>query len=208
MIEIPVYSPEGEKQSSLQVDEALFGTKVHRALLRQAVLRHEANQRVGTAATKSRGMVEGSTKKLYRQKGTGRARVGPRRTHKRRGGGVAFAKVARDFSQSMPKKARRAALDSALLSRMLDGRVCVLSGLRIEAPRTRVVAAMLKALGVEGTCLLSTAGLEENVWKSARNVARLKVRPVAELNPWEVLWPKRIIFTKEAFDALVASRSN
>jgi len=207
MLEIPVYSPEGEKLESLQVDEALFGSRVRRELLRLAVLRVENNRRAGTAATKSRGMVAGSTKKLYRQKGTGRARMGPKRTHIRRGGGVAFAKEARSFRQGMPRKARRAALDSALLARMLDGRVCVLSTLEVAEPRTKVVAGVLRALEVNGPCLLSTAGRDENVWKSSRNIPRLRVRPVADLNPWEVLWPKRVIFTKDAFEALIAARS-
>jgi large subunit ribosomal protein L4 len=208
MLEIPVYSSDGKKLESLQVDEALFGAKVRRELLRLAVLRYENNQRAGTAATKSRGMVKGSTKKLYRQKGTGRARMGTRRTPVRRGGGVTFAKRVRDFRQKMPKKARRAALDSALLAKMIDGQVCVLSDLSIDAPKTKTVATMLKALEAEGPCLLSTAALDENVWKSSRNIPRLRVRPVAELNPWEVLWPRRVIFTRDAFDALIAARSN
>jgi len=208
MIEIPVYSPEGEKLESLQVDEALFGGKVRRELLRLATLRHEANQRVGTAATKSRGMIEGSTRKLYRQKGTGRARVGTLRTGKRRGGGMTFAKQARDFSQRMPKKARRAALNSALLSRLLDGAVCVLSKLEVPEPKTKLVAGVLKALKVDGKCLLSVAAVDERVWKSSRNIAHLRVRPVAELNAWEVLWPRRLVFTRAAFDALLAARSN
>jgi len=208
MLEIPVYDCEGKKQESLQVDEALFGSKVRRELLRLAVLRYENNQRVGTAMTKTRGMTEGSTKKLYRQKGTGRARVGPRRTPTRRGGGRAFGKLPRTFRQGLPKKARRAALDSALLAKMLDGQVCVLSNLAITEPKTKAVAGMLKALEVAGPCLLSTKAMDTNVWKSSRNIPRLLVRPVAELNPWEVLWPRRLIFTREAFEALIAARSN
>lgn len=208
MLEIPVYSCDGTKQESLQVDETLFGTKVRRELLRLAVLRFENNQRVGTAMTKSRGMVEGSTKKLYRQKGTGRARAGMRRTPTRRGGGRAFGKLPRSFRQTLPKKARRAALDSALLAKMLDGQVCVLSNLAISEPKTKTVAGILKALEVVGPCLLSTKVLDANVWKSSRNIPRLLVRPVAELNPWEVLWPRRLIFTREAFEALIAARSN
>lgn len=207
MLEIPVFSPDGTKLESLQVDEALFGSKVRHELLRLAVLRQENNRRVGTAATKSRGMVDGSTKKLYRQKGTGRARMGTRRTNLRRGGGVAFAKQPRSFRQSMPRKARKAALASALLARMLDGQVCVLSELSLAEPKTKVIADVLEALKIDGPCLLSTAGVDENVWKSSRNIPRLRVRPVADLNPWEVLWSTRVVFTREAFDALVAARS-
>lgn len=208
MLEIPVYSPDGSQVETVQVDEALFGSKVRRELLRAAIVRHEANQHVGTATTKGRGLVAGSTKKIYRQKGTGRARMGTVRTNVRRGGGVAFGKKARSFRQSMPKQARRAALDSALLSKMIDGAVCVLSNLEIATPKTKSMTAILKALKVSTTCLLTIGNPNENIWKSSRNLPRLKVRPVSELNPWEVLWPKRLIFTREAFDALVSARSN
>ncbi|MBN2582706.1 MAG: 50S ribosomal protein L4 [Planctomycetes bacterium] len=208
MLEIPVYDATGKKLKSLEVDEAVFGSKVRRELLRLAVLRVENNRRVGTAATKSRGMIAGSTKKLYRQKGTGRARMGTRRSPLRRGGGVAFAKQARSFRQELPKKARRAALDSALLSKMLDGDVMVLDKLTVTEPKTRQVADVLKAIGVEGTCLLSIAEHNDVVWKSSRNIPRLRVRPVADLNPWEVIWPRRLVFTLDAFDALVKARSN
>ena len=206
MLEIPVYDAQGKTLKSIEVDEALFGSKVRRELLRQAILRIESNQRSGTAATKSRGMVSGSTRKLYRQKGTGRSRAGPRRTGLRRGGGVTFAKRLRSFGQRMPKKARRAALDSALLAKMLDGEVMVLSKLEISEPKTREVAGVLKALKVEGTCLLSIAEPDENLWRSARNIARLRVRPVSDLNVWEVVWPRHLVFTREAFSRLVSAR--
>jgi large subunit ribosomal protein L4 len=207
MLEIPVFAPDGKQLESVQVDEALFGKKVRRELLRLAVLTYEANQRVGTAETKGRGQVAGSTRKLYRQKGTGRARMGTIRTNVRRGGGVPFAKKARDFRQTLSKQSRKSALNSALLSKILDGAVCVLSELTVSEPKTRVVADVLKALKINSTCLLSISGLDENVWKSSRNIPRLRVRPVADLNPWEVLWPRRLVFTRAAFDALVSARS-
>lgn len=208
MLQIAVFNPEGEQVETMSVDESLFGTRIRQELLRLAIVRHENNQRVGTAATKSRGMVAGSTKKLYRQKGTGRARVGPKRTHKRRGGGVAFAKEARSFRQTLPKKARRLALDSALLAKLRDGSICVLTELKVAAPSTKTVVKCLKALDIDSTCLLSIGGLDETLYKSCRNVPRLRVRPVSDLNVWEVLWPKRLVFTREAFDALLAARSN
>jgi len=207
MLAIPVYDAQGKSLKSIEVEEALFGSKVRRELLRQAILRIENNQRSGTAATKSRGMVAGSTRKIFRQKGTGRARMGSNRTVIRRGGGVAFAKRLRSFAQRMPKKARRAALDSALLAKMLDGEVMVLSKLEIGEPKTRQVVDLLKALKVEGTCLLSIAEPDENVWRSARNIARLRVRPVSDLNVWEVIWPRHLVFTREAFSRLVSARS-
>lgn len=207
MLEIPVYDATGKSLEPIEVDETLFGSKVRRELLRLAILRIENNQRPGTAATKSRGMVRGSTRKLFRQKGTGRARMGANRTGLRRGGGVTFAKRARSFGQRMPKKARRAALDSALLAKMLDGEVMVLSELQINEPKTRQMVDLLKALKVEGTCLLSIAEPDEKVWKSARNVTRLRVSPVSDLNVWEVIWPRHLVFTREAFSRLVSARS-
>ena len=114
MIDLAVYNRDGEEIDSLKVDEAAFGSSVRYPLLKQAIVMYHANKRVGTAATKSRGMVKGSTRKLFRQKGTGNARVGNARTGKRVGGGVTFAKVARDFGKRMPKKQRKLARDSAL----------------------------------------------------------------------------------------------
>src|SRR5210317_1804219 len=112
MIDLAVYNTDGKEVDSLKVDEATLGGSVRYALLKQAVVMYHANKRVGTAANKSRSMVAGSSKKLFRQKGTGNARVGNIRTGKRKGGGVTFAKTKRDFSKSMPKKQRRLARDS------------------------------------------------------------------------------------------------
>jgi large subunit ribosomal protein L4 len=107
MITVAVYNEDGKEIESLKVDEAAFGSRVRYALLKQAIVMYHANKRLGTVATKSRGMVEGSTRKIYRQKGTGNARMGTVRQHVRRGGGVAFAKVPRDFGKAMPKKQRK-----------------------------------------------------------------------------------------------------
>ena len=120
MIKLTVYNKDGQEVESLKVDEATFGGSVRYPLLKQAIVMYHANKRVGTAATKGRSMVAGSTKKLFRQKGTGFARVGNRRTGKRVGGGVTFAKRVRDFSQRMPKKQRRLARDSAILAKLLS----------------------------------------------------------------------------------------
>jgi len=125
MIDIAVYNREGQEVERIQVNEELLGGQVRSALLKQAIVMYHANQRVGTAATKNRGRVEGSTRKIYRQKGTGNARMGTIRTPIRKGGGVAFAKLPRDFSQRMPKKQRRLARDSAILSKLQSGQVVV-----------------------------------------------------------------------------------
>ena len=118
MIDVAVYNRDGKEIETLQVDEAVFGGVVRHPLLKQAIVMYHANSRVGTGATKSRGMVTGSTRKLYRQKGTGNARAGNARTPVRVGGGHTFAKVARDFGKDMPKKQRRLACDSAILAKL------------------------------------------------------------------------------------------
>jgi len=208
MIEVQVYNTDGTQAGAIQVDEAWFGAKVKMEILRLAVTRHESNQRQGTVATKSRGLVEGSTRKIFAQKHTGRARAGTVRSPKRRGGGVTFAKVPRDYGRDMPRKMRRAALDSALLARMKDAELIVLDGLNLEAPKTREVAKILKALGVERTCLLALPGQDEVLLKSARNLARVRVRRVSDLNAYDVLWPNRVVFTRPAFEAILESRKN
>ncbi|HUX02376.1 MAG: 50S ribosomal protein L4 [Phycisphaerae bacterium] len=208
MIEVAVYNPDGSRAGAIPVEEAWFGGKVHMDLLRLAVRRHEANQRVGTVKTKSRAEVAYSTKKLHAQKHTGRARMGGRGNPIRRKGGHAFAKRPRDFSIAMPKKMRRRALDSALLARMLDAEVVVLDGLSLDKPKTRQVAKALKALGADRTCLLALPQYDSILWKSARNLPRVRVRPVAELNAYDVLWPNRVVFTRPAFEALVELRKN
>jgi large subunit ribosomal protein L4 len=208
MIEVTIYNTDGGEVGRISVDEAWFGGEVHREILRLAVRRHEANQRVGTAATKSRGLVQGSTKKIYAQKHTGRARAGTRRTGKRRGGGVTFAKIPRDFGLAMPRQVRRRALDSALLARMKDAELVVLDGLKLEQPKTSQVAKALKAVGADRTCLLALPGKDEVLYKSARNLARVRVRPVSDLCAYDVLWPKRVVFTRPAFEALVEARKS
>jgi len=208
MITVAVYKSDGNKAGGIQVDEAWFGGKVNMEILRLAVRRHEANQRQGTVATKSRGLVEGSTKKIFAQKHTGRARAGTVRSPKRRGGGVTFAKVPRDFRLDMPRKMRRQALDSALLARMLESEVLVVDGLKLDQPKTREVAKALKALGVDRSCLLALPKGETVLYKSARNLARVRVRPVSDLSAYDVLWPNRVVFTRPAFEAMLESRKN
>jgi large subunit ribosomal protein L4 len=208
MIQVKVYNPQGQESGQIPVEEAWFGGKVSMEILRLAVKRHEANQRQGTVATKSRGLVEGSTKKIFAQKHTGRARAGTIRSPKRRGGGATFAKVPRDFGLAMPKRMRRQALDSALLARLLDSEVIVVDGLSLEHPKTKQVAKALRAVGADRTCLLALPAGETVLYKSARNLPRVRVRPVSDLNAFDVLWPSRVVFTRPAFEAMLEARKN
>ena len=146
MLEVPVYNTAGNQVDTLQVDEALFGGDVNVALLKQAIVAYQANRRLGAASTRSRGEVKGSTRKLYRQKGTGYARRGQIRTGIMRGGGVAFAKDPRTFRKKLPRKMRRAALRSALSVKAADTQIVLLDEFDMEQPKTREFEVILQRL--------------------------------------------------------------
>ncbi len=206
MIKLAVYNREGEEVDSLKVDESAFGNFVRYPLLKQAIVMYHANKRVGTATTKSRGMVAGSTRKLYRQKGTGNARAGTVRTGKRVGGGVTFAKVARDFGKRMPKKQKRLARDSAILAKLLSDDVVVVDRLDFEKPRTRDFVTVLGNLKIspKGSCLVTIGDYDNNLYRSVRNVPRVAIMPVAELNAGDICNHSKLLFTKEAFLSLLS----
>ena len=205
MIKLAVYNRQGKEVESLKVDETVFGGTVRYPLLKQAIVMYHANKRVGTAATKSRGMVSGSTRKIFRQKGTGFARAGTRRTGKRVGGGVTFAKAVRDFSKRMPKKQRRLAADSAVLAKLLNNNVVVVDKLDFEAPKTKDFVNVLGNLKIDRSCLVMTDSLNENIYKSARNIPQVAVMPVAQLNAGDVCNHSKLLFTKEAFLTLLSN---
>lgn len=203
MIDVAVYNQEGKEIETLQVDEAVFGGTVRHPLLKQAIVMYHANSRVGTAATKSRGMVVGSTRKLYKQKGTGNARAGNARTPVRVGGGHAFAKVARDFGKDMPKKQRRLACDSAVLAKLQSGRVVIVDTLSFDAPKTKAFARVLSNLKIDRSCLVTIPQLDVNVYKSARNLPKVDVMVVGDLNAGIVCKKQKVLFTKDAFMSLL-----
>jgi len=207
MMELTVYNRSGQEVDKVSVDETVLGGAVRYALLKQAIVMYHANQRVGTVATKSRGMVAGSTKKLYRQKGTGNARMGSRRTGVRTGGGMIFAKVPRDFSQGMPRKQRRLARDSAVLAKLRKNQVVVVDGLPFDKPQTKDFANILKSLKIDRSCLVAVPEYDENVYKSARNVRKVAVLPVADLNAGDICTHQRILFTKDALVAFLNRES-
>jgi large subunit ribosomal protein L4 len=203
MISLSVYDKNGKEVESLKVDESTFGGRVRYSLLKQAIVMYQANKRVGTAATKSRGMIAGSTKKIYAQKHTGNARAGTIRTGKRVGGGVTFAKVARDFSQAMPKKQRKLARDSAILSKLLSNNVVVVDQLKFEKPKTKDFANILGNLKIDRSCLVMIGDYDDTIYRSARNIAKVSVMPVAELNAGDICRHTKLLFTKEAFLSLI-----
>jgi large subunit ribosomal protein L4 len=205
MLSLPVYNRQGRSTATITVDPADFGGKVSKQLLHDAVIMYQANKRAGTHSTLRRGEVSGSTKKLFRQKGTGNARVGNKRTNKRRGGGTTKGPKPRDYYYRMPKKAIRIATRMAVLCKLQDNEVVIVDDLAFAAPKTKEMAAVLKALNLgETTCLIGTAGMQSGVYKSARNIRGVEILPAAEFNAYSVLRPKRLLLTKAALDELRA----
>ena len=204
MIEVPVFNQSGQKIDTVQVDEQKLGGEVRRNLLKQAITMYHANQRQGTVRTQARGEVSGSTRKLFRQKGTGNARTGGIRNPIKKGGGHAKQKRPKDWRQDMPQKARQLATKSALLSKFLGNDVRVLDNLALDGPKTKVVAQMYKALGIDRSCLLALAERNENVEKSARNIDRTKLTTVAKLNAWDILKHRTLLMTRSGLEQLLA----
>lgn len=203
MISVPVVDMSGKAVGKYEFDEAELADRISKQLLHDVVVMYEANQRAGTFKTKTRAEVAGSKKKLFKQKGTGNARAGTKRSPTRVGGGHAFAKVPREFGYRLPKKAVRLATRMALLSKFQDGEAIVVDSVSIKEPKTKVVASMLKALGVKDqSCLLTIKDADAQVWQSARNIEKLWVSPSKELNAYDLLHQKRLIVTKDALDAL------
>lgn len=203
MIDVPIYNQSGEKVSSMQVDEAKLGGRVRTNLLKQALVMYHANQRQGSARTLARGEVAGSTRKIYRQKGTGNARQGTIRQPVRKGGGHAKQKRPKDWRQAMPRKQRRLARDSALLSKFQSNDVRVIDQIALDAPKTKSIAAMFKAMGIDRTCLLAINGRNEVLEKSARNIDRTTLTTVDQLNAWDLLRNRTLLLTKDGLEKIL-----
>lgn len=204
MISVPVFNKSGEQVSTYEFDPVVLAVGVNKQLLHDAVVMYEANRRLGTVQTKGRSDVAGSKKKLYKQKGTGRARMGPKRSPIRRGGGHAHHLEPIDWSYRLNKKALKIATKMAVLSKFLDDQVTVLDDLTMAAPKTKDVVTALKALGLaEKTVLLTTATHDPVVYKSARNIEGVSILPASDLNTYEVLAKRQFVVTKSALDKLV-----
>lgn len=202
MVTLPVYNRTGEEVGHYEIDPAQLAPRINKQLLHDAVVMYLRNRRQGTAKTKNRSEVAGTTKKMYRQKGTGNARAGSRRSGIRRGGGHIHAKRPRDWSYRLPKKALRLATRMAMAARLKDNEVTLIDELRFSRPKTREAAAVLKALKLSQTKLLvAVPEYDENVYKSLRNIDGVSVAPVAELNALSLLRPRRVLMTTAALDA-------
>ncbi|MCB9934280.1 MAG: 50S ribosomal protein L4 [Planctomycetes bacterium] len=203
MIEVQVYDADGKAKEKLSFDESVFGDKVKTRTLREVVISYEANRRQGNANSKNLSDVAGSNKKPWRQKGTGRARTGQKHAPHRVKGSVAHGPHPRSYRVRIPAKMRKLALESALLAKFRAGDVAVVDGLSFDKPKTAKLTKMLRTAGLDsGSLLLGLAGEDRNFYLSARNIPRSLVRPVAQLNAYEVAKQRRLLLTREAFDAL------
>jgi large subunit ribosomal protein L4 len=220
---VPVVNTAGEQVGTVSIDpgEWTKGGKISRQLMHDVVVMYLANQRAGTHSTLRRGEVAGSSKKIFRQKGTGNARAGTKRTNKRKGGGTAKGPKPRDYEYHLPKKAVRAATRMAVLSKFADNEAVIVDELAVAAPKTKAIVGLLKAIKVgrkvvvkgdqaveqdvtlaDTTVLIGTAAADPNVYRSARNIPGVEVLPAAEFNCYTVLKQKRLVLTRAALDVL------
>jgi len=197
-VQIPVHSPNGDITKEIDISDDVFAVPFNQAVVHQALVRQRANARQGTAATKTRGEVAGSTRKLFRQKGTGMARGGDKRSPLRRGGGIVFGPHPRSYQQAMPKKMRRLALRCVLSAKAGDGEIVVLEQLKLDEPKTKEMIRILLALGIDSSVLIVTAEPENNIVKSARNLKGTKTLPASLLNVVDVLSHKMLLMTEAA----------
>ena len=198
-----LYDGKGVSTGTVELPDAIFGRAVNVHLLWEAVRNYTANQRSGTAHTKDRSQVAGSTAKLYRQKGTGRARAGSAKSPTRYGGGTAFGPKTRDHSYKMPKKARRAATMSALSDRAFEGSILVFDGFAPEEPKTKDFKAMIEAMGVDKEkVLLVLDNYDLNICKSARNLRDLDFIIGRELNTYQIMWADKLVMSRAALEQI------
>jgi large subunit ribosomal protein L4 len=193
---------EGEVVTEVELNPSVFGIAVNAAVLHQVVTVQLVNRRQGNASTRTRSEVSGSTKKLYRQKGTGRARQGSIRAPHRRGGGVVFGPHPHPYHATVPRKMRRLAIQSALSDKAANDQIIVLDELVLDEPRTRVVVEMLDSLPVERNVLFLMPERDENLVRSVRNIPTAKVQHVSSINVVELLKHEYLIMPFEALRQL------
>jgi len=197
-VQVPVYSLSGEVVKHIEISDHIFAVPFNQAVVHQALVRQRANARQGTANTKTRSEVSGSSRKLFRQKHTGRARAGSMKSPLRRGGGVTFGPRPRSYEQAMPQKMRQLALRCVLSAKAQDGELKIIERLELEEPKTREMVQVLAALGVNSSALIATSEPEDNVIKSARNLPRIKTIPANILNVVDLLSHKILLMTEAA----------
>ncbi|GAA4433313.1 MULTISPECIES: 50S ribosomal protein L4 [Bremerella] len=203
MVSLPIFDKSGKEVGKYELDPAEIAPSINKQLLHDAVVMYQANLRQGTHRTKTRAEVAGSTKKMYRQKGTGNARAGSKRSGVRRGGGHIFAIRPRDYSYRLNKKALKIATRMAIASKIQGEQVVVVDDFAQDEIKTKNVAGALKALGIYGQKVaIALEKYDPIFYRSARNIEGVSVSPVAELNAYSVLRPRKLVITKAALDSL------
>ncbi|HBM75566.1 MAG TPA: 50S ribosomal protein L4 [Clostridiaceae bacterium] len=197
MPKVGLYNINGEQVGDLELSENVFGIEVNKEAMHQVVKMQLANKRQGTQSALTRGEVSGGGIKPWRQKGTGRARQGSIRAPQWIHGGVVFAPKPRDYSYTLPKKIKRLAMKSALSSKVAENELIVLDSLKIEEPKTKVIANMLKSFGAK-KALIVVLEKDEPVYRSARNIEGAAVLPVNNLNVYDILKYEKFIITRDA----------
>ncbi len=200
-MQIPVYNLSGEVVDHIEINEQVFGAPFNEAVVHQAMVAQQANARQGTASTKTRGEVSGSTRKLFAQKHTGHARAGSIKSPLRPGGGIAFGPKPRSYRQAMPKKMRRLALRCVLSAKAGDGELKVLDGFNFEEPKTKKMLEVLAALGVNSSALVVTPESEPNLIKSSRNIPVIDTMTVNVINILDIMSHKTLLMTEAAVRA-------
>jgi len=195
---VALYDMSGAQIGELELNDSVFGIEPNQAVMYDFVKMQLANKRVGTSSTKTRAEVKGSGKKPWRQKGTGRARVGSRRNPVWTGGGIVFGPKPRDFSYRLPRKVRKLAMKSALSSKVLENNLIVVDQLSFDEPRTKQMVATLQALNSSKKTLVITADGDANITKSARNIPGVKPLRVDYINVYDLLKYDTLLITKDA----------
>jgi len=199
-MKLAVKDIKGQSQGELEVKFALIENGKGTQAVHDAVVAYLANQRMGTACTKTVGEVAGTNKKPWRQKGTGRARAGSFRSPMWRGGGVVFGPKPRDFGKKVSKSTKQLALRKALSERLKSGDVVVVDDLILESPKTKAFVGVLNALQVEGTTLVVASGQDRNLSLASRNVPEVELATSDSLNTYQVLRFGKLLFTRSAFE--------
>ncbi len=212
-MEVPVFNIDGKEVATMNIDEQALGGVVNPSLLKQAYVMYHANLRQGSARTKSRGDVNGSGRKIYRQKGTGNARHGSKKPQIFRGGGHTFAKTRKreDYHLTMPKKMRRKANRNALLAKLVDNEVKVIDNLQFDAPKTKAFVKFIKSLGLDRRTLLALSkdrNKSKNAWLSARNIEDIDVCCADQLTTFEMLNHRYLIIGREELESWLSGPSS
>ncbi|NLY45238.1 MAG: 50S ribosomal protein L4 [Tissierella sp.] len=198
MPKVNVYNMLGEQVGEIELNDQIFGVEVNQHVVYEVVKNQLANKRQGTQSTKTRAEVRGGGRKPWRQKGTGRARIGSIRAPHWTGGGVTFAPKPRDYSYKVPKKVKRLAMKSALTSKVENGEIIVIDELNFDAPKTKEMVNLLNKLNADKKALIVTADKNENVVRSANNIATVQTTVVNNLNVYDILKYNSFIITKDA----------